>query len=232
MRLAADGSAGTWGVFDETSGRIMNTLAFDQGINRTMELQNVGDVTRTGPTVSPTGATDVILGHTVTKYTYEYGMRLEPFGSGQPRIENIVEGEAWVAADTAIAKSFNEARLFSVIASGIVGTDLGLGMPLRTSETTTVIIEGSGPQARMVVQGSSSSEVTSISRRALDNALFGVDQPAVKQCDCSCDAYKKLMAIGELPEAEQQAHPDAMPLAMCAPRCGFQWATACKAQPR
>ena len=46
-------------------------------------------------------------------------------------------------------------------------------------------------------------------------------------CDCSCHAFKELQAIGDLPKEQLQAHPKAMALIMCAPKCGMTWATQC-----
>jgi hypothetical protein len=227
-RLSSDASTTTWVVLDEASGRIVNTTAFDEGISRFGPAgQNMGEVVRTPPVVTRTSRTDSILGRSVTQYDYEYGMNLEPFGSGQPRVEATVKGHAWIATDSPVAQSDYEAALLSILSAGVMGKDLGLGLPLRTSESQVVKILSSTHGA-VVMEGSSSSEVTAISRQSLDDALFGVDQPVVKQCDCSCEAYKRLMAIGEMSEEQQAAQPDAMPLAMCAPKCGFQWATACK----
>jgi hypothetical protein len=254
-RFGADGAIGEWKILDPTTGRIVDSDAFSQSIESAGELPfGAGSGSGTsspfrldnevkGPTRS--GVTEVIAGHTARKYDYSYDASiLAHAGGGEHGGFGIsVVGEIWYAEEGPYAADQAVVAVFRKMAPHLVLSTFGgdskalaafaaPGVVMRVREDITVSLyaasqTGMSAGAAPLLQGESLDEVTEISRQPLADDLFGAFAQPQQACDCSCDAYKELKAIGDLPKKEQEAHPKAMSLSMCAPECGMQWAMSC-----
>lgn len=205
------------------------------------------------------------LGHTVYLYRFSYTMPVDPSGIGAAmagagpgmglnagRIE--ASGTAWIAPDmpegddiaafyTNFASSFGGQGMMGGLSSGMARM-AELGVALETNDTTKAFIKrpvelesgAPGTIDVLVLQGTTHSVVTDVSRRPLDDEdFFGAEgeppagdprspaaspapgvPPTPENCDCSCGAMKELEDLDE-------DDPDAMAKAMCAQQCVGQW---------
>jgi hypothetical protein len=241
-RLAPDGSVSEWAVLDPASGRVMDSDFFDRAIRAgsTDEYEAFGgdaDVTSMGVTASNEFRN--IQGHEARKYTFgemvvlDTGMEGE---SGTPLgVAVSSKTDAWVATDGPYTEDAGIVQFFRVF-----GRELGLmpeqsnsddGLPpaaivLEAHEQAFISI-GTAGMGEPLATASSSTVVKSITRQELDDEMFSGFETGEKECDCSCDAFKELQAIGDLPKEQQQNHPKAMALSMCAPKCAMKWAMQC-----
>lgn len=234
--LTSAGSVAEWAVLDPASGRVIGSDMFDAAVQGGEAGYNPyglvpGIVELLDGTVIRTGRTREIHGITAYSYDYEYGVNLFPVGKGQtvPVVIVLTVGEAWIAEDGPDVEP-DIATVFRVWAQSFGNQGNGAkleqyGLLLGASETKRVFvgIADSDTSPAEVLQASTSFDVTGISRQPLDDARFSGFEQGEKQCDCSCDAFKELQAIGKMSREEQEAHPKAMPLAMCAPKCTGTW---------
>jgi hypothetical protein len=241
-RLAPDGSVSEWAVLDPASGQVMDSDFFDRAVRAGSadEYEAFGgdaDVTSMGVTASNEFRN--IQGHEARKYTIGESVVLATDmeeESGTPLgVALSSTTDAWVATDGPYTEDAGIVQFFRVF-----GRELNLmpeqsnsddGLPpsaivLETHERAYISIGAAG-MGEPLATASSSTVVKSITRQELDDELFSGFERGEEECDCSCDAFKELQAIGKLPKEEQQNHPKAMALSMCAPKCGMQWAMQC-----
>jgi hypothetical protein len=234
--LTPDGSVAEWAVLDPASGRLIASDMFDAAVRDGEAGYNPyglvqGEVEILDGTVTRSGGTREIQGFTAYRHDYGYGVHLFPVGKeeGVPFLAVRTVGEAWIAedgpdVDPDVATVFRAwAHSFGNQGNGAKLAERGLLLGASETKTVAMGLAGSDSPGAPVLRGSTSFDVTGISRQPLDDARFSGFERAEKQCDCSCDAFKELQAIGEMSREEQEAHPKAMTLAMCAPRCTMTW---------
>jgi hypothetical protein len=232
--LTPDGSVAEWAVLDPASGRVINSDAFDTAILRDnfdpyAAVPGVFEIRDSK--ISPGGGAREIHGFTAQRYTYAYRLDIYPAGKGEqvPVIMVLTKGSAWIApggpdVDRDVAVVFrNWAEGFGNQGNGKSLAQQGLLLGADETKTVTIGLTQSDEAGIEVLQGSASFDVTDISRQPLDDAQFSGFERGETGCDCSCDAWKELQAIGEMSREEQEAHPKAMTLSMCAPKCATTW---------
>lgn len=241
-RLAPDGTVSEWAILDPRSGQVMDTDFFDRAVKarNAAEYEGFGgDTGLTPPVVRSTGDSREIQGHTAQKYVITQSVVLATgmSGPGGGPLATLLRSEtdAWVATDGPYTEDAGIVQFFRIFgdelnlnapeSSSGVGLPAG-GMVLETQERVDISIgsAGGGPSEALMT-ATSSTVVKDISRQELDDELFAAFDREEKGCDCSCSAFKRLQAISEMPTQQQQNHPEAMSLAMCARECAGRWAS-------
>ncbi len=244
-KLAPDGTVAEWAVLDPASGRIVESDFFNaamQGASDPYEAFG-GEVERPTRVVTRTSETREIQGHTAQKYVIQDWVVLNTGLEGEEgelgvSLNSVTD--TWVATNGPYTEDAGIVQFFRVFGQGLglnpqnpgqsaQGDDLPPAAIILASHEEAAVSVGSvsAGTGSQIATATSSTEIRSISRRPLDDALFSGFDRSEQACDCSCAAFKELQAIGKLPKDQQQAHPKAMALSMCAPKCGMKWAMQC-----
>ena len=235
-----------WKILDQASGQLLDSEMFNLGLAANessevfSELEMLRSIVNNESSVTPRGETRQIAGHQARKYEYRAENYLEPIpiddDGNMVTIMILNFGSVWVASDSPFADDPVVHALFSGFSNSLRSTGLAseqreeirnAGMLLGHEDETRVIvdlIDSGGDNAKVLQQASSKTEIVEMSRTSVDPTLFSAITQEKQRCDCSCRAFGELQAIGKLSKREQDAHPKAMTLSMCAPKCAMRWA--------
>jgi len=236
--LAPDGSAAEWAVLDPSTGRVVGTDVLAAGLN-VNRWNPSGEVEVEDVTVGPAagGTTRQIVGQLAQPYHFAYTVTQFPMGRGEgaPKVVTKVDGHAWLAesgdyaGDSRLRAFFrNFAQTIGDQAPGGSPSELArlhdYGLMLADSITAHAFLELKADERHgltlPVIESTSTSVVTSISRQPLDDTMFAGFERAEQECDCSCGAFEELKKL-------EEDDPNALGKAMCATECTMKWVREC-----
>lgn len=232
-RLTPDGTVEEWAILDPASGRLMATDFFD----RAVQARSAAEYEAAGigaqldpPVVRATDEFRTINGHSTRLYRISERVLIPTQMDLGAAITNEIE--AWVATEGPYQEDPGIVQFFRLFGEELnLSPAAGLPAPamvLETEESGVIHLtlhSGSATEGLWLAEATSSTVIKNVSRRELDDEMFSGFEREEKGCDCSCSAFKELEAISKLPKQEQQNHPKAMSLAMCARECGGAWAS-------
>ncbi len=241
-KLGPDGSLGESAILDPKTGRVVKSAvspitASGARDAATQVFRKLFDKISGGQTMSvlvTPGEVREIAGHAARGYAYAYSAGSPGARAG---IAMTVAGTVWIAQSGPYMEELSQFPLFredveqqmfvALLPPPAKVTALARQGPiLAKSEEVTITVwaaNGEGDATPVPVQGSSSFEITSISRQPMDDTYFAGFEQAGQECDCTCAGWDELDRISKLPKDQQAANPKSMTLSMCAPKCAMKW---------